>query len=178
MRMTAMLVAATLVGCIDHHEEDFQLDDQAASKADGSGWLKVLTCDGGAAVLDVANQERRQLQFVIRDHGIVDYLAGATSAPRDSLVNGAGEIIFSAWVDNGVFARSDFQAMSAPRISAYDDALHVDPRVYRDSGGVKVLLTMEQADGFSGTCDGGGTTCTPTHWRPAGSTNWWFRSCN
>jgi hypothetical protein len=176
--MPTFLAALTLAGCVDNDSEELQVDDQASDKADGTQWLKVLTCDGGAAVLDVASQERRQLQFVIRDSNIVNYLASATALPRDMLVNSAGEIILHAWVNNGVFARSDFQSMSVSRLSAYDDALHVDPHVYRDWGGVKALFTMEQADTFSGTCDGGGTTCTPTHWRPAGTPNWFFNSCN
>jgi hypothetical protein len=65
--------------------------DTTASSFTSSNWEKLLTCDNGAAVLDVNTAERRDFQFVVRDANIVRYFE--SQFPGLSLANGRGEFI-------------------------------------------------------------------------------------
>jgi hypothetical protein len=76
-------------------------------------WETTLTCNGGAAVLDVDPGERRQLQFVIRDPNAINYLTGAVGLQYGPLNRGNGrELIVAGWSDQGVFSPSNFQAFA------------------------------------------------------------------
>ncbi len=159
------------------------MDELAQSKADGETWLKVLDCDGGAAVVDVNDWERRELQVVIRDPNIVNYLATATqlkfgTTVAGNIVNAKGEMILRARVDRGVFTPWDFSSMSPSTIHAFDDRLLVTPRVFVDGPGLRITMSAAIADGFQGECDGGTTSCVPSHYRDGGTFDWYFQSCD
>src|SRR5437763_1702994 len=103
--------------------EQLPIDEDASAKADGSLWYKLYGCNGNNT-LDVNGNERRNLQFVIRDANIIKFF-NDRGVIQTSF--GAGEAVLSGWsgyVDwgasfgpvlhyqpyggPGVFARSDF----------------------------------------------------------------------
>src|SRR5262245_58128499 len=74
-------------------------------------WEKLLTCDGGTAVLDVNSDERRNLQLVIRDPNIIGYLDSVGVV--DPAYN-ARELVLSGYV-----AHVDFGSPNGPRMLDY-----------------------------------------------------------
>ena len=100
--LTRLILSALVVAfaaCTDSVDE-LEVDEATTAKADGlTTWLKVYDCDG-AAVLDVDSGERRNLQFVIRDPGIVEYLNTASMLELTDFVN-AGHGLVAVHVGTG-----------------------------------------------------------------------------
>ncbi|OQW46983.1 MAG: hypothetical protein A4S09_16190 [Proteobacteria bacterium SG_bin7] len=137
-------------------------------------WEKILTCDGGSAVVDVNTSERRNVQLVIRDQHVVNYLrpTGAFNT------NNNGEIIVSGWQSQGIFQPRDFHGFSNSFTSAHDKTIYV----WRDGAGLKIKV--EASGTRVGTC--GGQCEDPTSSSCEGRcnetykyevANWIFRYC-
>src|SRR5436190_7887619 len=113
--ITAACLATTALGCTTDEAEQLEPDDIAnaasSGKADGAVWLKVYTCNNGAAVLDVNGNERRDLQFVIRDRQAIGYLASQVRVSTQGILSPSGEIIIPGHQSNGVFSKDDFHSL-------------------------------------------------------------------
>src|SRR5262245_45664605 len=132
-RLIAISLVFAAVACTQ--QSDFEPDDlaNAESKADGTWWEKVFTCDSGAAVLDVNAAERRDLQFVIRDRGIIGYLANNVRGSTQGIVSPSGEIIVRGHQNNGIWSQGDFHSMDG-------GVPYVDVNVRRESSGIKAVF--------------------------------------
>jgi hypothetical protein len=199
----ALCLFSILAGCEGVPPADFPVDTEAGAvdgKADQSlTWLKVLTCDNGAAVLDVNANERRNVQFVIRDQNIVGYLNNV-GAVHSSY--GAREVIASGWTGYvdwsapngpavhgqpyggpGIFYQSDFREIIAD-YNYYGGQNGSFTRVFRDGAGMKIQYgQIEQTSCLHTSCeyvgDGFGTVCNCDSWqtRFTEKANWYFGSC-
>lgn len=107
LALALLSTAVSLTGCAASTSptDDATSSDQALS---GVHWQAAIRCDG--AVLDVNEDERRDLQFVIRDAQAIagmQHTADVSTFPPGS-VNAKGELIFAGHVDRGVFRAEDF----------------------------------------------------------------------
>ena len=143
-------------------------DAEAAVAGQIAGtWLPVLSCDGGAAVLDVRADERRELQLVIRDSAVLTHFA-----PFEFFTFGQREFIVSNFLRDplrlelsdptgpklvdaqltGVFEPSDFRffignaRVSRPN-STYAGRFY---SVFRQGEGVRVELKEIKLNGCAG----------------------------
>jgi hypothetical protein len=210
--LTALLTLAVIpaAGCGEATPEEEMMHGQATQaqgKADGwqpgtaPTWDKLLTCDSGAAELDVNDGERRNMQFVIRDQNIIKYLndAGAIQSAY-----GATEAIFSGWTGSvdwnnslgprlangaqpyggpGVFSAGDFSEFIADH-NYYEGGFGHFVRVARDSGGIKLQIGSIEKRGCaqsetSYVGDGFGyvTNCVADYSEYVEKANWFFQSC-
>jgi hypothetical protein len=196
-----LFVSFLLVGCGAPQDLPVDTEASAEGKADSATtWLRAFTCDGGAAVLDVSANERRNLQFVIRDQNIVGYLnsAGAVHSPY-----GAREVVASGWTGYvdwnapdgpvvhgqpyggaGVFSQDDFHEMIAD-YNFFNGQSASFTRVFRDGPGMQIQYgRIDQTDCLHTDCeyvgDGFGTVCNCDRWgtRFTEIANWYFQSCN
>ena len=163
-------------------------------------WKKTFTCNGGAAVLDVNGNERRNIQLVIRDGNAIRYLneVGAVSSPY-----GATEIVLSGWTGRvnwwdglgprleaqpygapGVFSRGDFHEMIADH-NTYEGGFGHFVRVAREGGGIKVQFGSIEKRGcaksestYVGDGFGTVTSCVADYSAYVEKANWYFDSCN
>ena len=104
---------------------------------------KILECDGGAAVVDVDARERRNLQLVIRDTGIIEYLndVGAIRAnfgDEEAIIRGFSQT-------GGVFSADQFQSFEQLSSRVF---------VYREGGGLKLTFQRQRRDTGIWWCDG------------------------
>jgi hypothetical protein len=94
-----------------------------ANAAHAESWQKIVSCENGAAVIDVNADERRNLQLVLRGN---DLLSRLYDARMVSLQYGQQELVIRGWHSelrqtsptytrpellNGVFAAADFRKM-------------------------------------------------------------------
>jgi hypothetical protein len=198
-----LLMVATLMpiasACTeDGQGETLEIDEEASSKADGALWYKLYTCNGGAAVLDVNGNERRNLQLVIRDPNIMKYFhdLGMVQLPY-----GATELILSGWTGRvdfsrahgpvlygqpyggpGVFNRSDFSELIA-NYNFYQGGRFA--RIFRDGPGIKLQFGQIEGRGCAQTetyCPGDGfdcsTYCVDEYTEFVEKANWYFNDCN
>ncbi len=140
---------------------------------------KMLTCNGGAAVLDADTGERRQVQFVIRDPNAINWLTGQVGMQLGPLNRGNGrELIVSGRSDNGLFSPGDFHSMSQPFIDAGDAQVFRDGRgikvVFRRDDGVQGGFCTDNQGGEPGGCIGGWAGGTRVYHELA---NWYFDDC-
>lgn len=117
----------------------------------GVPWQKILDCDNGAAVIDADAGERRNLQFVIRDRGIIGYLNSKVRVSTSGIIVASGEIITNGWQDRGVFQPADFQGFKGRLPGVTTD-------VHREGDRVKFAIIGER--GFGVRCSGGGDPCS------------------
>lgn len=199
MRSFLLIATLALINCTS--TEDFPLDEEASAKADGASWYKVYSCDNGAGVLDVNANERRNLQFVIRDQNIMRYFTDRGVVHLDF---GATELVLSGWTGSidwgapfgpilhyqpyggrGVFNRSDFREDNELIANAnyYQGGPFI--RVFPDSGGIKVQAGQINNTWCSRTetsCPGDGfpcqDTCVEQHTEFVSKADWFFRTCN
>jgi hypothetical protein len=142
--------------------------------AHATEWIPVLRCDGGAAVLDVNRDERRNVQLVIRNNNILSYLY------RSGAINlswGQAEYIGGGWVSRGVFHTGDFSEL----VGGAGDGRNVIVR--REGSGLKVLFERvtswtEYPEGCRGAelsmaCEASGESRS-NHQELA---TWYFRDC-
>jgi hypothetical protein len=177
------LVVPSALGCSAPTEDT---DTESSSEsALSSRWEKVLTCDNGAAVLDVDTSERRHLQFVIRNPQIIGYLASEVRVSTQGIISRSGEIIVGGRQDRGVWSSSDFDKIDG-------NVPYVNAEVRREGGGVRVAFWVN-AQGAQGCfCAGGGDPCSGSLCQCPGGpedticpgnphqelANWFFRNCN
>jgi hypothetical protein len=168
----AFAACASLVGCAGA-SQDATEGETSASELVGT-WQQTLTCDGGAAVLDVDNGERRNLQFVIRDRAAIGYLATNVRVSTRGIIAPSGEIILQGRQGDGVWDAAGFHGFEG----GVDNA---SVTVRRESEGVKVIfhqdIAWSRCDGnvspSTGMCDGpvvNGVTYNEL-------ANWFFRDC-
>ena len=99
-------------------------DDESSATTDqayaSNSWQALMTCNGGAAALDVDRTERRNVQLVIRDPRVVDYLQSKTQSP---MVNAKHEIVITAneQLGHGLFSPRDFGHVTEELANWYFD---------------------------------------------------------
>jgi hypothetical protein len=126
-------------------------------------WQKVLTCEGGAAVVDVDTQDRGPFhtgltkQIVVRNSNIVDYFRS-----RGLTVNSANEVIATVHGDI-----NNLQAFIEG--GHHGDDLRIN--FYRDGSGFKLMFTGI----VQGYVDGDGQFHSARYYEIA---NWYFNNCN
>jgi hypothetical protein len=198
MRTTLLAVLFAITACTDASiDDEFEIDEDASSKADGALWLEVYTCNGNN-VLDVNGNERRNLQLVIRDPNIMKFFhdRGVVQLPY-----GATELILSGWTGRvdfsrphgpvlygqpygspGVFTRGDFHEVIA-NYNFYQGGPFA--RILRDGPGIKVQFGQIEGRGCARTetyCPGDGfecqTSCVDEYTEFVERANWYFDSCN
>lgn len=149
----------------------------SAQRSFAADWETVMTCDGGAAILQVNKVERRNFQFVIKDPNIIVYFNG-TGAFRNAGSNfGNGhEFIVGGWLQNGVFSKDQFVGAEGNYNSA--DSFTMT----RENSTLKIelrnILAWSVCDGdispSTGMCSGQYREGTTTN----DYANWYFHSCN
>jgi hypothetical protein len=168
-----LLPLLAVAGCAAEPADDPAV---ASDSPELVAWNKVLTCDGGAAALDVDTGERRNLQFVIRDQRIVGFFANQVRVSTRGIIAPSGEIILHGRQNNGVWSGSDFRTMDG-----WVDNASI--RVSREGGGVKVVF-YQQINWSK--CSGGAEQSPSTGMCPGGTesgstynelANWYFRDC-
>lgn len=193
--------ALPLAACTASQGEDLPIDEAASSKADGGTWYKLYSCNGNNT-LDVNADERRNLQFVIRDPNIIKFFNDrhVVQSPY-----GATELILSGWTGYvdwsapfgpllryqpyggpGIFNRSDFDHTELiANANYYQPKGSPFVRVFRDGAGIKVQAGQINDTWCGATaqnCPGDGfpcsTYCTEQHTEFVESANWYFDSCN
>jgi hypothetical protein len=192
-----MLLALAAPACTTQDPYDFAVDNESTAKADGALWYKIYSCDGGAGVLDLNANERRNLQFVIRDPNIIKFF-NDTGVVHSSY--GATELVLSGWTGYvdwghthgpvlhyqpyggpGVFYPWDFQ-----ELIANTDYYNPNPfiRVFRDGDGIKVQAGHIDIVGCARTetyCPGDGypcqDSCVDNYTQFTETANWYFASC-
>jgi len=198
-KKTRWILPLLLCGCAtDPKEQQLPLDEDASAKADGTAWYKLYSCNGGNT-LDVNGNERRNLQFVLRDTNIIKFFndRGVIQTPF-----GASEAILSGWTGYvdwgaslgpvlhyqpyggpGIFNRSDFDHTELiANANYYQGGPFI--RVFRDSGGIKVQSGSIDNTWCGATatyCPGDGypcsTYCSEQHTEFHEKANWFFDSC-
>jgi hypothetical protein len=187
------LVLALSLGCGGPTVSDSSKVQQSLT----SKWEPILTCDNGAATIDVNTQERRNLQIVIKDKGIIDYL-NRTGAVQSKF--GAQEVIASGntgWVDwknsygprigsqsgDGVFKPADFKELIAEH-NYYDASFGRLARVAREGKGVVLQYGSFEKRGCAKEvpyCPGDGFPCSNScvidYSEFVEQANWHFRDC-
>ncbi len=198
--MAMGLSCALVPACAtDPQEQQLPLDEDASAKADGSVWYKLYSCDGNNT-LDVNGNERRNLQFVLRDANIIKFFndRGVIQTPF-----GASEAVLSGWTGYvdwtgnslgpvlhyqpyggpGVFNRSDFDHTE---LIANTNYYNQNPfiRVFRDGPGIKIQagsINNTWCGATAQNCPGDGfpctTYCSEQHTEFDESANWYFQSC-
>jgi hypothetical protein len=89
--------------------------DTAATESavTGAHWQAIYRCDDGS-VLDVNTNERRELQFVVRNAAAKKHLMTAyDTATFDWNLSPSGEIVFRGTVQAGIFYPHDFTSAVA-----------------------------------------------------------------
>jgi hypothetical protein len=196
-RIPLVMVMALSFGCGGAVSEK---DTSASEQELTSSWKPLLVCDSGAASLDVNADERRNLQFVIRNRDIIDYLnrAGAVHSQY-----GATEVIASGWTGsmdwkneygprlgnyqpyggNGVFSARDFSEMIADH-NYYSGPFGPFIRVARDGRGIIIQYGSIEKRGCAKEttyCPGDGfpcsTYCEIDYTEYVEKANWRFRDC-
>jgi hypothetical protein len=100
-----LVIAAALAGCSASSASDPTSSSQAAETT--VPWQAAIRCDG--ATLDVNADERRDIQFVIRDAEAIEHLPhGFDLGGEHPVLNADGDFILTGHVDQGIFHASDF----------------------------------------------------------------------
>jgi hypothetical protein len=146
-----------------------------------ASWEKVLTCDGGAAVVDANTQDRSQVQLVIRDRNIVEYFRRSGVRSEPGMGYSGDEYILSGRNSTPVSSGKDFKAIYVNEPTSYSSSM----TAYAVSEGNGIKVTVEEKhDGCpqdcrenplsmqcESLCVGAGVGATFS------SANWYFRDC-
>ena len=133
---------------------------EASASADTAiAWEAAIRCDG--AVLDVNANERRDVQFVIRDAQAIDSLTHSADLPSvaPGTINAAGEFILSGHVSRGIFHTADFASAQV-----------------KNGTSVFGFVTVAGNNAGAPGAGGGGDPSDLLIWFGE-YTNWRFRSC-
>jgi hypothetical protein len=173
----------TVAGCSASNADVVESDATSAAQS-STPWQNVLTCDRGAAVLDTDANERRHLQFVIRNPQVIGYIASQVRVSTQGILSPSGEIIIDGHQDSGVWAPADFHAMNG-------GVPYVNVDVHREDAGIRVSFWVN-AQGSQGCfCRSGGDPCGGSLCQCPGGpddlvcpgdphaelANWYFQSC-
>jgi hypothetical protein len=151
------------------------------SGAQAETWQKVLTCDGGAAVVDADSDNPAHLQIVVRDPNIVSYFnkSGVGSSP--GMPSSATEVIRSGNNDIPVHDGGDVHAFSESYQDSY--STYQNAYIWREGGGIKIKFESQhmgcpadcRENPLSMQCE---SLCVGANvggrWEMA---NWYFRDC-
>ena len=176
--LLALVTIGLSAGCAAPAAETDPGTDTSTAAYSAGPWQKLITCNGGAAVLDVDSAERRNVQFVIRDRAVVDYLQSKSDSP---MVNASHEIVMQASEEivHGLFKASDFGADDfwAYRVPDFYNAAIVQ----RSGRGIKVTIAKSFEPiceggywGYQGGCNGGSSIRAHVVEELA---NWYFDDC-
>jgi hypothetical protein len=138
-------------------------------------WVPVLSCDNGSARVEVDLGERRNVQIVIANSAIRNYLN--STGIRDFSPY-YGDFI-GAFMQNGIFQSSQFNGF---RRAGFSDTCYggfaATVNVSREGAGLKVVGYQEATEGCCFEMDSGGT-CTlkagDVQFKELG--NWYFQLC-
>ncbi len=150
MRSFVVLSLLTAItGCAA--QPDTEPTAGTSSDLSSATWSPLLVCDGGAAVIDVDVNERRDFQLVVRDHDIVSYFESAF--PGMTLANAKGEYIARSadWYPPGAFQKSDFHQFTEPGNAITGHPVTV---VEREGNGVRVSLVEGKVGNLAPFCNG------------------------
>ena len=95
------------------------------SASTSTHWQSVYRCDDGS-VLDVDTNERRQIQFVVRNSAAKKHLMTAYDvASFDWNISPSGEVVFTGRLEHGIFYPQDFTSAVAisgrPKVQVGDE---------------------------------------------------------
>jgi hypothetical protein len=144
-----LLLPLLLVACAaDATDEPISSVDENLGSV---SWTPLLVCDGGAAVIDVNANERRDFQLVVRDRNIARYFESAF--PGMGLTNPKGEYIAKS-ADRyhaGAFYKSDFHQFTEPGNAITGHPVTI---VEREGAGVRVSLVEGKVGNLTPFCNG------------------------
>jgi hypothetical protein len=169
---------ALVAGCTAPAAEDDAAAETSEAAYSSGVWQKLMTCNGGAAVLDVDTGDRRNVELVIRDRNVVDYLQ--SKAPNQ-MVNAKHEIVIRSGepMMHGLFSPRDFgqDDFWSYRVPDFWNAAIVQ----KDGRGIKVTIAKRFEPiceggqwGYQGGCWGGHTIRARVIEELA---NWYFDDC-
>lgn len=138
-------------------------------------WQPIVSCDNGAAVVDVNTDARTILQLVIRDQNILRHLHQAGVV---TLAYGQTELVLRGQQENGVFNPNDFR-----HATNYGGV-----QFFRDGAGMKLSFSHDSKcwteyppgrencseNPQSMACESAGTMKCE---RGSERANWYFQSC-
>lgn len=157
----------------------------STSSVQAAWWMPILTCDNGAATVDIDLGERRNTQLVIRNSQIISHfnsarvdLTGTSWFVWDghlhNLTNNGNETVVPGEMNQGVFQPNQFRGFTSP--VSYGGRQF---RVYRVGSGLKIEAFVP---GHGRSCDG--------DWNSGGGCNnpievesekkladWYFQNC-
>lgn len=155
------------------------------SSAQAAWWAPILSCDNGAAVIDIDLGERRNTQLVIRNSQIISYfnqagaeLTGVSWLVWDgrlhNLTNTAEETVIPGQMDSGIFQADQFRGFTSPL--SYNGRLFF---IRRDGNSLSLEVV---APGHSAYCpddwDSGNRCDNPVPGEPSRKiANWYFQNC-
>jgi hypothetical protein len=154
LRLLALALAASSIafaGCAATSADEGEDAESSEANLGSVAWTPLLTCDGGAAVIDVNKNERRDFQLVVRDRNIVRHFASAF--PGMSLANAKGEFIATS-ADHyhpGAFYKSDFRQFTQPGNAPTGYPVTI---VERQGAGVRVSLVEGKIGNLAPFCNG------------------------
>ena len=173
------IAATSLVACGGAPSES-----SGTQASDLTGWQQTLTCNGGAAMVDVNPSDRRALQLVIRDPRAINYLTGAVGNQLRLNRGNGRELIVGGFTDRGVFSSGDFQWLSSPQADLSGEAV-----AYREGAGIRVVFRRNDGPGgrecVEWSSDPALANPVCVQWRDNGGAgsqrelaNWYFDRCN
>jgi hypothetical protein len=146
-----------------------------------AAWRQVLSCDGGAAVVDADQDNPYLVQLVIREKAIVDYFRSSGFGASPGVPFQGSEIIVSGRNDQPVYSGGDVRSFSAQRPSSYSNTEY--SYVRREGAGLRIN-TVDRHNGCPGECRDYPysmqceSLCTGaqvgSQWDVA---NWYFQNC-
>jgi hypothetical protein len=145
-----------------------------SNSAHAEWWQTVLTCDNGAARVEVDLGERRNVRLVITNADIRKYL----SSTRINDLYSSEEI--RGRVNNGIFHSSQFRGFTREGVSATCyGGYAATVFIYRDGNGLRVSGRQEGAAGCCYEMDSGGLCTNKGSDVPQAELgNWYFRDCS
>lgn len=146
------------------------------SQAHAAWWQTALVCDGGAARVEVDLSERRNIQLVITDARIRDYLN------RSGIVDFGGygnRDYVAGTVTEGIYSSGQFRGFTRKGFgSSCHSGYAPTVRVYRENGGLKISGYSEPVAPCCWEMDSAGHCTNESGGRPGAVLgNWFFREC-
>jgi hypothetical protein len=148
-----------------------------SGSANAAWWAPVMTCDNGAATIQVDLGERRGVKIVIADQNIKSYLARIGVSDFDASSYGANDTI-QAYVDQGIFNSSQFSGFTRKGVSDLGSGGYAATvKVYREGKGLKLKANQEYGE-YCWEQDSGGDChdLRTVPYRELG--DWYFQNCN
>jgi hypothetical protein len=138
-----------------------------------TSWKKVLTCDGGAATIDINEYERRMVQLVIKDDAIYQYFRSNTRAwSTMKFDDQKKEIVVSGGLEAGVFSPEQFTGFQVNATMA------PAAQIFRSGSGLLVRL-VDLKHWVCTDYRENDYYCAEGYWTEDREIqNWFFRQCS